>query len=253
MRRPLICGNWKMFGSLAQTEQLVDALRAALDDVTTADIGLAPPFPFLSLAKSRLNGSPMRLVAQNGHWEEQGAFTGEVSPTMLKEVGVEWVILGHSERRQHFGETDTGVRMRTVGALRTGLTPIVCVGETLTQREDGHTLDVIERQLRAALEGLSDDFLKQVVIAYEPVWAIGTGKVATPDQAQEVHAEIRGWLTHIAGEEIAQATRILYGGSVKGDNAAVLLAEPDIDGALVGGASLKADEFARIVRALPKT
>jgi len=253
MRQQLICGNWKMHGTGAETTTLIQALRAKLDGVKGVEVGVAPPFPVLALAKQALAGSAIHLSAQNCHWETHGAFTGEVSAPMLKDVGCAWAIVGHSERRQYFGETDATVNKRTKAALRHGLLPIVCVGETLAEREAGQTLSVVERQIRTGLDGIAPADLKRLVVAYEPVWAIGTGKVATTAQAQEVHAAIRGWLAALAGSEVAQAVRILYGGSVKGDNAADLLAQADIDGALVGGASLKADDFAKIVQSARQT
>ena len=247
MRKQVICGNWKMNNTSAETTALITALRAKLDQVKGVEIGVAPPFPFLALAHEKLAGSVIRLAAQNMYWQKSGAFTGEVSPGMLKDVGCAWVIVGHSERRQYFGETDKTVNQRIVAALAEGLTPIVCIGETLEERDAGRTLAGVETQLKGAFEGLSEAQLLKLIIAYEPVWAIGTGRVATPAQAQEVHAFIRGFLEK-ASATVANNVRVLYGGSVKGDNAAELLAQPDIDGALVGGASLKADEFVRIVQ-----
>jgi triosephosphate isomerase len=208
---------------------------------------VAPPFTALSAVKAALQGSSMELFAQNCHFDKQGAFTGEVSAPMLAEIGCDGVILGHSERRQLFGETDEGVNRKIKAALEARLHPVVCVGETLQEREAGRTWEVVSRQVRGAFAGISSENVGRCTIAYEPVWAIGTGKTATTAQAQEVHGQIRGLLREIASPQVADAVRIQYGGSVKPENAAELLAQQDIDGALVGGASLKADDFARIV------
>jgi triosephosphate isomerase len=244
MRKPFICGNWKMNLPPKAAAAFARELAGKIGKVKV-QVAVAPTFVALQGVKSALAGSSIELYAQNCHWSEQGAFTGEVAPGMLEQVGCHGVIIGHSERRQFFGETDATVHDRTKAALSAGLSPIVCVGETLAEREASRTLEVVGRQIKA-LAGLD---LAKCVIAYEPVWAIGTGKVATSAQAQEVHAAIRGWLGDLAGKPAADTIRIQYGGSVKGDNAAELLAQPDIDGALVGGASLKADEFAKIVAA----
>jgi triosephosphate isomerase (TIM) len=245
-RRKFICGNWKMHKTAAEAVQLVRELSAALK--TFAQVAVAPPFTALAAAKGALQGTPIQLFAQNCHHEKQGAFTGEVSAPMLKELGCDGVILGHSERRQYFGETDDGVNKKLKAAFAAGLHPIVCVGETLAEREANQTWDVVSRQVRGALAGIAAGQIAKLTLAYEPVWAIGTGKVATTAQAQEVHGQIRGLLRELASEG-AEEVRIQYGGSVKADNAADLLAQPDIDGALVGGASLKADDFARILAA----
>ena len=245
-RRKFICGNWKMFKSPAEAATLVRELRARVAD-TGAQVAVAPPFVSLHAAKEALAGSKVQLFAQNCHWEKQGAFTGEVSAPMLKALGCDGVILGHSERRQLFGETDETVNQRLKSVLAEQLLPIVCIGETLAEREAGNTWAVVSRQTRGALAGLSTEQLLQVTLAYEPVWAIGTGKTATTEQAQEVHGQLRGLLRELGGANVADAVRIQYGGSVKPDNAAELLSQPDIDGALVGGASLKADDFARII------
>jgi len=246
-RRKFICGNWKMFKTTAEAVALVRELRQRLN--TQVQVGIAPPFTALAPVKAALQGSPIQLFAQNCHPEKQGAFTGEVSAPMLAEVGCDGVILGHSERRQSFGETDEGVNRKLKAALEAQLAAIVCVGETLAEREANRTWEVVSRQVRGALAGISPGQVGRLTLAYEPVWAIGTGKVATTAQAQEVHGQIRGLLRELAGAEAAESTRIQYGGSVKPDNAADLMAQPDIDGALVGGASLKADDFARIVGA----
>lgn len=245
MRRPLIAGNWKMFKTVAEAAALVEALKADVrEDVETI---VAPPFTALHAVASALRSSPIRLGAQNMHWENEGACTGEISPVMLRDVGCSHVILGHSERRQLFGETDDGVARKARAAFAHGLTPIVCVGETLTERESSRTMEVIERQVERALRDLTIDQVASLVIAYEPVWAIGTGRTATPDQAEDVHDFIRKRVSASHGDAAAGAVRILYGGSVKPDNIDSLMAQPDVDGALVGGASLDAASFLKIV------
>ena len=245
-RRKFVCGNWKMHKTASEAVQLVRELRQRLPD-GPVQVAVAPPFTALAPVKQALQGSFIQLFAQNCHHEKQGAFTGEVSAAMLKEVGCDGVILGHSERRQLFGETDEGVARKLKAALAEALHPIVCVGETLQEREAGRTWEVVSRQVRGALGGLDSAALQKITLAYEPVWAIGTGKTATTAQAQEVHAQIRGLLRDLGGPSAAAAIRIQYGGSVKPDNAADLMSQPDVDGALVGGASLKADDFAKIV------
>ena len=247
MRRMLIAGNWKMNNSCAESVELVSQLKDILSARKEIDIVVAPPFTALGAVAAVLKGSPIGLSAQNVFWEESGAFTGEISTAMLKDVGCRYVIIGHSERRQYFSETDETVNKRLKAALKASLIPIVCIGETLAEREAEKTLPVIEQQLKGGLKGLSLEEMETVIIAYEPVWAIGTGKTATPDQAQEVHRFIRDIIARIFSKEIADDTRILYGGSVKPDNVDQLMVQLDIDGALVGGASLKADAFARIV------
>jgi triosephosphate isomerase len=246
-RRKFVCGNWKMHKTVGEAVQLVRDLRQRLGE-PRAQVAVAPPFTALAAVKQALQGSPIQLFAQNCHFEKQGAFTGEVSAAMLRDVGCDGVILGHSERRQLFGETDESVARKLKAALGEGLAPIVCVGETLQEREAGRTWEVVSRQVRGALGGLDAQALGRVTIAYEPVWAIGTGRNATAAQAQEVHAQIRGLLRELGGS-VADSIRIQYGGSVKPDNAAELLSQPDVDGALVGGASLKADDFAKIAAA----
>lgn len=246
-RTPLLAGNWKMHGTAAEAVALIDALLPLIADREDRDVLVAPPFTALVPVAARLAGSGVHLAGQNLHWEDRGAYTGEISAPMLVAAGCSHVILGHSERRQLFGDLDDWVGRKTQAALRAGLTPIVCVGETLAEREADETLEVVARQLRAALIGLDDDALLRVVIAYEPVWAIGTGRVATPGQAQEVHASLRALLASLATPSVAARVRILYGGSVKPDNIDTLMRQPDIDGALVGGASLQAADFARIV------
>lgn len=249
MRKPFIAGNWKMNllrdSSVALVQGLAD--RLAVDG--KVDVAVCPPAVYLHDVGAALRGSPVALGAQNMSAEKEGAFTGEISSAMLKDVGCRYVILGHSERRQLFGETDASVNKKIKAALAAGLTPIVCVGETLEQREGDATEQVIAEQMRGSLADLTAQQGGQLVIAYEPVWAIGTGKTATPAQAEEVHAQIRTLLSQQFGADVAESIRIQYGGSVKPDNAAELLAQPNIDGALVGGASLKADDFAAIVAA----
>src|SRR3954469_15860935 len=244
-RGKFVCGNWKMHKTTAEAVALVRELSQRLN--TQIQVAVAPPFPALSKVKEALAGSPIQLFGQNCHHEKQGAFTGEISAPMLAEIGCDGVILGHSERRQYFGESDEGVNKKLRASLEAGLQPIVCVGETLAEREGNRTWEVVSRQVRGALAGISGEQIGRLTLAYEPVWAIGTGKVATTAQAQEVHGQIRGLLRELGGAQVADAVRIQYGGSVKPDNAADLLSQPDIDGALVGGASLKADDFAKIV------
>jgi triosephosphate isomerase len=248
-RRPLVAGNWKMNAGGQDALSLAAAVAKATRELSRADVVVAPPFTAIAAVAHELGEakSEVGIAGQNMHAEVSGAFTGEISAGMLKDAGATWVILGHSERRQLFGETDEGVARKVAAALAADLRPIVCVGETLEEREGGRTLEVVERQVRAFF----DELAKQPgfgVVAYEPVWAIGTGRVAKPEDAQEVHAMIRGLLGK-ASEELASVTRILYGGSVKPDNAAGLFGQPDIDGALVGGASLDPTGFARIVEA----
>ena len=252
-RRKFVCGNWKMHKTGQEGLQLVKELvqRVAGAGGASAQVGIAPPFTALAQVKWALSqaGSSLQLFGQNCHHEKQGAFTGEVSPAMLKDAGCDGVILGHSERRQLFGETDEGVARKLKAVLGEGLHPIVCVGETLQEREAGKTWEVVSRQVRGAFSGLETAQLPRITLAYEPVWAIGTGRNATAAQAQEVHGQIRGLLRELGGAAAADAVRIQYGGSVKPDNAAELLGQPDVDGALVGGASLKAEDFAKIVEA----
>ncbi len=247
-RKKFVCGNWKMHKTAGEARALVRDLSERLQGLgAQVDIAVAPPFTALSTVAEALRGSGIALSAQDVHWEEKGAFTGEVSASMLADVGCRYCIVGHSERRQLFGETDDGVRKKTGALLKAGLLPIVCVGETLVEREAGKTLEVVDRQVRGALAGFPSSVLAALTIAYEPVWAIGTGKTATTAQAQEVHAAIRALLRELyAG--VADQVRIQYGGSVKPDNAAELMAQPDVDGALVGGASLKAGDFLSIVK-----
>lgn len=249
MRTKIIAGNWKMNQTAAETARLIAEIRAEVDGVEAVETVVCPPFTSLAAAAEALRGSVVALGAQNVHWEKNGAYTGEVSADMLREAGVRYVIVGHSERRQYFGETDETVSRRARAALGAGLNPIVCVGETLQEREAGATADVVERQLRAGLSGVEPGDWARLVIAYEPVWAIGTGRTATAEQAQDVHAGIRAVVGELAGAETAAGIRIQYGGSMKPDNAAELLAQPDVDGGLIGGAALDAASFAAIVKA----
>jgi triosephosphate isomerase (TIM) len=251
-RRPLVAGNWKLHKTLADTRALLDDLLGRLQSKEAAEVVVAPVFTALTTAQQRLAGKNIGLAAQDCYDQPQGAFTGEVSVPLLADVGCSYVIVGHSERRELFGETDEQVKRKVIAVLSGGLTPIACVGETLAIREAGDTEKHVLAQLDAIIEGLKplDAALQaKVVIAYEPVWAIGTGRTATPADAQAVHAAIRRRLGDRLGGELADGTRILYGGSVKADNAAALMAEPDVDGALVGGASLDAGAFAAIVAA----
>jgi triosephosphate isomerase len=246
MRRKLIAGNWKMYKTIAEAVALVDEIKKGIAGAP-GDTLVAPPYTALAAVVAAAKGSAVAVASQNMHFEKEGAFTGEVSASMLKDIGVTHAILGHSERRQYFAETDDGVAKKTKVALDNALTPISCVGETLAEREAGRTTEVVGRQLNAILDAVTADEARRIVIAYEPVWAIGTGKVATPEQAQEVHAFIRSRIASKHGQAVAGVVRILYGGSVKPDNVKGLMALPDVDGALVGGASLKADSFLRLV------
>jgi triosephosphate isomerase len=248
MRRYLMAGNWKMHKTVAEAVELATAIRAGLEARPPhVDVVLCPPFTALHAVAQTLKGSRVDLGAQNMHWEVQGAFTGEVSPVMLRDVGCSFVIIGHSERRQMFEEDDDGVGNKARAALAHGLTPLICVGETLSERESRRTLEVVERQVEGALRHLGAAEASRIVISYEPVWAIGTGQAATPEQAQEVQAFIRKLVVLSHGRDAAAAIRILYGGSVKPDNIGALMAQGDIDGALVGGACLKADSFLGII------
>lgn len=249
-RRMMIAGNWKLNTTLSEALALADALAKELAAVEDCDLVVAPPYISLGAVSQRLENTPLAVAGQDLFHEDQGAFTGAISGPMLRSVGCTYVLVGHSERRQFFGETLKTSQCRVQAALRARLIPILCVGETLEEREAGRTTAVVTEQLDAGLAAVSDEDMKSVVVAYEPVWAIGTGKVATPEQAQEVHAVIRSRLQE-RSTAVAESLRILYGGSVKPDNADALLAQPDIDGALVGGASLKVDSFVAIVAARP--
>ena len=247
MRRKLIAGNWKMYKTVSEAVALVEEIRKGVAGAS-CDTLVAPPFTALSAVVTAARGSAVAVAAQNMHFEKEGAYTGEVSPVMLRDLGVTHVILGHSERRQLFAETDEGVARKTKIALDHGLTPISCVGETLAEREAGRTMEVVGRQVDAILGALAPEEAGRIVIAYEPVWAIGTGRVATPEQAQEVHAFIRQRIAAKHRQDAAAVLRVLYGGSVKPDNVRGIMALPDVDGALVGGASLSADSFLKLVR-----
>jgi triosephosphate isomerase len=254
-RRNIVAGNWKMNLDRAKATELAQAVASRVKDAGSVELVLCPPSTYLTTVGTALgltNGtsaSGVAVGAQNMHDKASGAFTGEIAPPMLVDLGCRFVILGHSERRTLFGETDATINTKTKAALAAGLTPIVCVGETLEEREGNRTQAVVTTQINGSLAGLSPADIEKIVVAYEPVWAIGTGKVATPQQAQEVHALIRGLLGSLASPAVAAKVRIQYGGSVKPDNAADLAAQPDIDGALVGGASLKADDFLGIAKA----
>ena len=249
MRPPLIAGNWKMNGLLKEARDLATGLRKEIGgNPGGPDVLVCPPYLAIAAVREVLDGSPIKVGAQDVHWEPKGAFTGEVSLAMLQEAGCSAVILGHSERRHVMGETNEMVNRKLKACLAAGLLPIVCVGELLEERNMGVTREVVERQITKGLEGLSPEDVAKIVIAYEPVWAIGTGKTATPRQAEEVHHYVRKLITQKSGEAVSQGLRILYGGSVSPDNVKELMAEEDIDGALVGGASLKVDSFIKIVR-----
>jgi triosephosphate isomerase (TIM) len=249
-RIPLIAGNWKMNLNLDQSAALVKAIATGVKGLSGVEVLVAPPFTALAVVKQAIGDSNILLAAQNMHWEKEGAFTGEVSAQMLIEAGCSHVILGHSERRSIFKERDEMINFKVKAAVLAGLKPIVCVGETLDERENNWTFDVIRNQLNGSLKYFLDEktLPAPVILAYEPVWAIGTGRTATPEQAQEVHMFIRNWLKETFDKDASDRTRILYGGSVKPDNVTTLMSQPDIDGALVGGASLKPDSFMGIIK-----
>ena len=246
-RRAFFCGNWKLNGSIAESLTLATDVRNGVASLRDVDIAVAPSFTALHAVAKRLEDGPVMVAAQDCFWEDKGAFTGEVAPAQLADAGCKLVIVGHSERRQLFGELDAAVNLKSRAALRAGLTPIICVGETLAERDAGETLGRIQAQLDGALADMADAELERIVIAYEPVWAIGTGRNATPGQAQEVHHFIRSRLA-MRAPALAPKLRILYGGSVKADNVRALMAEADVDGGLVGGASLSAESFVRLVK-----
>ena len=246
-RKPIVVGNWKLNKTLSEALDLATEIRNVAGALHTGEVGIAPPFTAIYSVAQRLEGSKVILAAQDCYHEDCGAYTGEISAPLLADVGCTHVIVGHSERRQFFGEEDGLVNKKVHAVLRASLTPILCIGELLSEREAGNTFAVVERQLLGALEGLDEELVSRIVVAYEPVWAIGTGKVATTVEAQEVHGFLRGKLTDRYGEAVAQMIRIQYGGSVKGENFAGLMAQPDIDGGLVGGASLKAESFIDII------
>ncbi len=247
MRKPIIAGNWKLFKTQLEAVDFVNSIKPLVANQQNVEIVIAPVFTALAAAAQAMQGSNIRLAAQDCFWEEGGAFTGEVSPGLLKDVGCSHVIIGHSERRQYFGETDETVNKKTRAAIAQGLVVLLCVGESLAEREAGDTFKVIEGQIKGGLAGISSAELDKLVVAYEPVWAIGTGKTASDEQAQEVHSFIRKLVSELYRQADADKLRILYGGSVKPENAKGLMSQPDIDGALVGGASLKPDSFAGIV------
>jgi triosephosphate isomerase (TIM) len=253
MRRPFIAGNWKMNLDRAGAVALATEVARRAREFPGVDLAVCPPFVYLEAVNGALRNSPVGLGGQNMYHQASGAFTGEISPTMLKDVGCRYVILGHSERRHVFKESNADVNRKVLAALANGLTPIVCVGEQLAEREAGRTGDVIREQFEGSLAGVTAEQMRGAVIAYEPVWAIGTGKVAMPEQAEEVHAGLRKLLETRYNVDVAAAVRIQYGGSVKPDNAAELMAQPNIDGALVGGASLKAADFFGIVAGCPRS
>lgn len=248
IRKKIVAGNWKMNKRIAEATELAAGILRELDDQTEVDVVLCPPFTALRTVGETIANSSIRLGAQNMHWEPDGAYTGEISASMLRDLYCHYVILGHSERRAYFGETDAIVNRKTKAAIAGNLIPIVCVGETLAQRDSNQTSQVVSTQVRGSLDGLGAD-LKKVIVAYEPVWAIGTGRTATPEQAQEVHALIRSVLAAMSDEATSQSIRIQYGGSVKPSNAASLFGQPDIDGGLIGGAALETKSFVEIVRA----
>jgi len=252
MRTPFIAGNWKMFKTVIEATTFVTDLRAAVKGASGVQIVVGPPFTAIHAAAQAARGSNIEVSAQDLYWEKQGAFTGEVSATMIKEAGATYVIIGHSERRQLFGETDAIVNRKVQSAIAQGLTPIICIGETLEERERNETFAILDRQIKNGLDGVTAEQVAALVIAYEPVWAIGTGRNATAAQAGEAHAHIRTRLRQWFGADVADKCRVIYGGSVKPDNIRELIAEPDVDGALVGGASLDVKSFAEIVaRAVP--
>ena len=246
-RRPLIAGNWKMYKTCAEAAETAEALKNCLKDATEVDIMIAPSFTSLAPVSDILSGSNIHLGAQNLSWHEEGAYTGEISPSMVVSTGCDHVIIGHSERRQYFHETDETVNKRIVAAIKHNLVPVFCVGETETERETNVTFSVLDKQVTIGLQDIALEDLATLVIAYEPVWAIGTGKTATTEQAQEVHRFLRSLLEKAYGSEFAESIRILYGGSVKPNNIAELMSMPDVDGGLVGGASLDAETFSKIV------
>ena len=250
MRTPIIVGNWKLNKTVREAVGLVDSLQLLVAEATDVEIVVAPVFTGLTAVAKALAGGNIRLGAQDVFWEDSGAFTGEVSPGMLKDVGCDYVIIGHSERRQYFSETNETVNRKAKAAHAHGLIPIICAGESLEEREAGETEAVVKDHILNGIDGLTADQIVSTVIAYEPVWAIGTGQNATPDQAQDVHALIRSLLSEIYSADVAWQVRIQYGGSVKPDNAATLIAQPDVDGALVGTASWEAESFAQIVNAV---
>ena len=250
MRTPIIAGNWKMYKTVAETVKYVKEFRALVKDVAGVEIVIAPPFTALHAAAEAARNSNVGVAAQDLYWEREGAFTGEISAAMIVEAGAAYAIIGHSERRTLFGETDASVNRKLAAAFAGGLTPIVCIGETLDQRERNETFSVLDRQITQGLEGVTSEQVVQLVIAYEPVWAIGTGRNATPSQAAETHGHIRRRLQNWFGAQAAELCRVIYGGSVKPENIGELASQPDVDGALVGGASLDVSAFFAIIAAV---
>jgi len=246
-RKPFISGNWKMFKTCSEAVEAASTLSKIVESVSDVDIMIAPPFTALSPVSEAIKGSPVKLAAQNIYWEEEGAYTGEISAKMILSAGCSHVIIGHSERRQYFGETDETVNKKIRAAIDNGLVPVMCVGETEKERDEDKTFSVLDKQVKKGLEGFLLEDLGSLIIAYEPVWAIGTGKTATTDQAQDVHNYIRSMIRDDFGPALSEGMRILYGGSVKPANIKELMAMPDIDGALVGGASLDPETFGKIV------
>ena len=249
MRKKVIAGNWKMNKLLGEAVQFVDEVKERVPSNEKVEAVVCAPFPYLPTLVEKAKNTNLEIAAQNMHFEDNGAYTGEVSPEMLKDIGVTYVVLGHSERREMFAETDETVNKKAHAAFKHGLVPIICVGETLEQREANETMTIVENQVKAALEGLTEAQVKEVILAYEPIWAIGTGKTATSEQANEVCTHIRKTVAETVSEAASEALRIQYGGSVKPSNVDELLAQSDIDGALVGGASLEADSFLQLVEA----
>jgi triosephosphate isomerase len=248
MRTPLVAGNWKMFKTVQEAVVYAKEFRRMVKDIDDVEIVLAPPFLAVHAVAEAARNSVVAVAAQNLFWEKEGAFTGEVSAQMVREAGAEYAIIGHSERRQQFGETDLTVNRKVGAAIAAGLIPIVCIGETLDEREKNETMDVLDRQIKQGLDGITGEQVASLVIAYEPVWAIGTGRNASAEQAQDAHAHIRRRLRGWFGADAADRCRILYGGSVKPENVAAIMAQEDVDGALVGGASLRAEAFLEIVK-----
>ena len=248
MRKPVIAGNWKMHNTISEALDLVRGVKSQVEGITDVEIIVSPVYTALASVAAELKGSNINVASQNIFWEEKGAFTGEIAPNMITDAGCSHAIIGHSERRQYFGETDETVNKRAKASLAAGLIPILCVGETLEERDAGNTIAVVEAQIKGGLVDISAEDMAKIIVAYEPVWAIGTGKTATPDMAEDVHKQIRSIVSEISDAAIADGTRILYGGSVKPENVDELMAQPDIDGALVGGAALKADSFVRLVK-----
>lgn len=248
MRKPFIAGNWKMFNTLKESVDLVKAIEKGIEGGVEAEVMVAPSYTSLAVVATALSGSKIIVSAQDNHWEDSGAFTSAVSAPQIKDSGATHSIIGHSERRSVFGDTDEIINKKISAALKHGIVPILCVGETLSEREDNKTYRVLETQITGGLKGFTKEQLEKLIIAYEPVWAIGTGKTATPDQAQDAHIFIRNLIGRLYDKAFADGVRILYGGSVKPDNVDEIMAQPDVDGALVGGASLKADSFLRIIK-----